>query len=557
MLADADYGLLRRVITPQQPCGPPDAAQFTGSIDLLRLLYDPTNRIHRHAESSGAPYVIGRKGAGKTAFVTAPRLHHDVIAVDLPTADIYQGVFAVVTSLMRRELQLYPEHTARLWRHLAWSAVLAAIARGPQQRRAAFRRVRDFAQSLGSGTAPPIDAGAAVSQYLRRLRTLIGAIDQPGSVGELLNSVECNGLTMAEAIQAGTEVLAATPERYVVIVDSLERYSGELPTTEYQQVERISFEGLFRFIGGDGTLPTRAFDIRFAFPAEMWQVLAKVSSNPVKDFHSTVIAHWSSRELITLVGTRLAIYCHLHHPGLLELLDLPDDRPGHLGYADSRRLIDAVLPAEVINAFGGREDSVAYLLRHTQLLPRHLIAILNQVFEAHTVDPRAPFPVSGMAVIEGVRRGQTAIVGDIIAAYIRVHPHAGVCCERILPNVGLVVDESELHRLYNRQGVRKASGLEYQEMRRLLIEIGCLGRVVEIDSTARYVVGEFEYTRPGSMHVAESEPLCVHPLFGEVYSCRHSSSRRSQLSAQERRAVRPVYPVGSDPEATRDYRDTF
>jgi hypothetical protein len=555
MLADADLDLLRRVITPQQPCGPPDAAQITGSIDLLRLLYDPTNRIHRHAESSGAPYVIGRKGAGKTAFVTAPRLHNEVIAVELPTADIYQGVFAVVTSLMRRELQLYPEHTARLWRHLTWSAVLAAIARRPRQRRAAYRRVRDFAQSLGNGMAPPADAGAAVSQYLRRLRTMLDALDHLGSVGELLNSVEGNGLTMAEAISAGSDVLAAQPERYVVIVDSLERYSGELPTTEYQQVERISFEGLFRFIGGDGTLANRAFDIRFAFPAEMWQVLAKVSSNPVKDFHSTVIAHWSSRELITLVGTRLAIYCHLHHPGLLERLDLPDDHPGDLSYAESRRLIDAMLPAEVVNAFGGREDSVGFLLRHTQLLPRHLIAILNQVFEAHTVDPRAPFPVSGIAVVEGVRRGQAAIVGDIIAAYNRVHPHADLCCERILPNVGLVVEESELHRLYNQRGIRKATGLDYQDMRRVLIEIGCLGRVVEVDSTARYVVGEFEYTRPGSLHVAESEPLCVHPLFGEVYSCRHSSSRRSQLTAEERRAVRPVYPVGSDPDAARDYRD--
>ncbi|HKE75371.1 MAG TPA: hypothetical protein VKB57_17240 [Acidimicrobiales bacterium] len=403
MLADADLDLLRRVITPQQPCGPPDAAQFTGSVALLRLLYDPTNRIHRHAEGTGAPYVIGRKGAGKTAFVTAPRLHDEVVAVELPTADIYQGVFGIVTSLMRRELHLYPEHTARLWRHVAWSAVLAAIAQGPQERRAAYRRVRDFAQSLGNGSAPPPDAGAAVSQYLRRLRVLIDSLDHLGGVGELLNSVEANGLTMAEAIEAGSAVLAERPERYVVIVDSLERYSGELPTTEYQQVERISFEGLFRFIGGDGTLPTRAFDIRFAFPAEMWQVLARVSSNPVKDFHSTVIAHWSSRELITLVGTRLAIYCHLHQPDLLEELELPED-PAEMSYVEGRQLIDAVLPAEVINAFGGREDAVAFLLRHTQLLPRHLIALLNQVFEAHAVDPRAPFPVSRLAVLEGVRR---------------------------------------------------------------------------------------------------------------------------------------------------------
>lgn len=557
MLADRDLHLLRKVITPQQPCGPPDAAQFTASTDLLRLLYDPSNRIHRHAESTGAPYVIGRKGAGKTAFVTAPKLHEDVVTVELPTADVYQGVFGVVDRIMQREPQVYPEHTARLWRHLTWAAVLCALARGPRLRSAAFRRVREFSQSLGNGTdQPPSDAGAAVSQYLRRLRTMIDAVDHFGGVGELLNSVSGNGLTITEAIDAGEQVLQASRRRYVVIVDSLERYSGELPTTDYQHVERSSFEGLFRFIGGDGTMPTRSFDIRFAFPAELWPVFERVSSNPVKDFNNTVIAHWSARELITLVGTRLAIYCDLHRPSLLDELELPNDRPGELTYQQCRRLIDAVLPAEVVNPFGGREDSVAYLLRHTQLLPRHLIAILNRVFEAqHAIDPREPLVTSGLAVVEGVRRGQASIVGDIIAAYQRVHPAAQVCCERILPNVGLVVDESVLHKQYNQQGIRKTTGLDYSEMRRLLVEIGCLGRVVETDSTSRYVVGEFEYTRPGSLHVGETEKLCLHPLFAEKFNCEHSSSRLRQLSPEERRSVRPVYPVGSDPDEAHDYRD--
>lgn len=556
MLGDHDMALLRRVITPQQPFGPPDAAQFTASTELLRLLYDPANRIHRHAESTGAPYVIGRKGAGKTAFVTAPKLHHEVIAVELPSADVYQGVFGVVSSIMRRETQLFPEHTARIWRHLTWAAVLAALARGPKLRSQAFRRIRTFMQSFGTHDQPPADAGSAVSRYLQRLRTVVDTVDQFGGVGELLNSVEGNGVTISEAIAAGEHVLGAIDSRYVVIVDSLERYSGELPTTEYQHVERSCFEGLFRFVGGDGTMPTRSFDIRFAFPAELWPVLERVSSNPGKDFDSAVIAHWSARELIALVGTRLAIFCHLHRPSVLADLGLPQEEPGELSYEQCRRLIDAALPAEVVNAYGRREDAMAYLLRHTQLLPRHLITIFNRVFEAqYALDPRSPFRVSAIAVVEGVRRGETGIVGDITAAYQRVHPYAHSCCERLLPNLGLVVDESELHRLYNQRGIRKVTGLDYAEMRRLLIEIGCLGRVVESDSTSRYVVGEFEYTRPGSMHVGEAEALCLHPLFAEVYNCRHSSSRRSQLAREDQQSLRPVYPVGSDPDALIDYRD--
>jgi hypothetical protein len=195
---------LERVITRQQPFGPPDAAQFTSSTELLRLLYDPSNRTHQQAESSGAPYVIGRKGAGKTAFVTAPKLDAGAVPIELPSADVYQGVFDIVSGLVYGGTRMFPEHTARLWRHLAWCAVLAELARhldggtggaggagaggaGADDPEAA-RIVREFADSLGSGTVPG-DAHAAVSAYLRRLSVVLGPDKPAGGICDLLISV--------------------------------------------------------------------------------------------------------------------------------------------------------------------------------------------------------------------------------------------------------------------------------------------------------------------------------------------------------------------------------
>jgi hypothetical protein len=426
---------LERVITRQQPFGPPDASQFTSSTELLRLLYDPTNRTHHQAESSGAPYVIGRKGAGKTAFVTAPKLDARAVPVELPSADVYQGVFDVVGRLVQGGTRLFPEHTARLWRHLAWCAVLTELAHAEQHREVpsptqAQRIVREFAESLGNGTVP-VDAHAAVSAYLRRLAVVIGGDTPTGGLGDLLNSVSGNGWTVVQAIDAGSEILAKEPVRYVLIVDSLEHYLGDLPTTDYQQAERVAFEGLFRFVGGDGTRPDRSFDIRFAFPAEMWTVLEKVSANPIKDFHRRVIVHWSARELITLIGNRLNIYCHLYEPDVMTAfgtLNGADPWPSTLGYDEARSLINLVLPSTLTNSYGGREDTIAFLLRHTQLLPRHLITILNCVWEAQAAhDAGAPLPVKPIAVIEGVRRGEYEIVRDVLASFSTVHPDARLC----------------------------------------------------------------------------------------------------------------------------------
>lgn len=551
---------LERVLTRQQPFGPPDAAQFTSSTELLRLLYDPSNRTHQHAESSGAPYVIGRKGSGKTAFVTAPKLGVNVIPVELASADVYQAVFDVVSGVVYGGTRMFPEHTSRLWSHLAWCAVLAELTRGPQRRAQRYRVVREFMQALGNG-AVPRNAHTAVSAYLRRLSVVVGTGDPAGGVGELLNSVSGNGWTIEEAIEAGTRILAEDPCRYVLIVDSLEHYLGDLPTTEYQQAERVAFEGLFRFVGGHGTHPDRPFDIRFAFPAEMWTVLEKVSANPIKDFHRRVLVHWSARELITLIGNRLNIYCHLYEPDVLDTFGRPDGEkagPRPLGYDAARQLLDLVLPPTITNAYGGREDTVAYLVRHTQLLPRHLITILNRVWEAQAGhEPGAALPVKPISVIEGVRRGEYEIVGDILASYSAVHPHARVCCERTLPNLGNVADEAQLHRVYNRNGIRKDTALEFREFVRTLLQIGCLGRVVDTKSTSRYIVGEFEYTRAGSLHIDPDESFCIHPVFSEAFDGRHATGRRTQLPPGERDSIRPIYPIGSDPDDPHDYRDTL
>jgi hypothetical protein len=554
-MSDGMRNELRRILNPQQPFGPPDAGQFTSNVDLLRMLYDADNRIHRETVKSGAPYVIGRKGAGKTAFVMAPKLLPNARAVELPSADVYQGVFGVIGLMNRRQLKLLPEQSARLWRHLTWCAVLSALARDGHVKGPAGRTVNEFATALGEGTVPKT-ADLAVSNYLRRLTALIDSSTHLGGVGEFLNSVTGNGWSVDEAIEAGTEVLRnLQPTRFVVIVDSLERYAGVLPTSQYDEVESSAFEGLFRFVGGDGTQSRSPFDIRFAFPAELWSILEKVSSNPIKDFHQRVIAHWSAKELVSLVGTRLALYCALHNYEN-KLTRAPLEEPfTSFSYDESRQLLTSIFPSEIKNGFGLREDLFGYLLRHTQLLPRHLITILNRVLEAQFAADDGEMIVGNDAVVEGVRRGETEVVNDILAAYRQVHPMARVCCERVLPNVGMMFGDSELHRSFNHGGVRAATNLDYRDMVRCLVEIGCLGRVTESDSGVRYIGGEFEYTRPGSLFIGADESYCLHPLFAEVFNCAQSAGRRKQMTASQRSEVRPVYPTGTDPDIEVDYRD--
>ena len=554
---DPSVKAARRVITPQQPLGPPDAAEITANTDLLRLLYDPSNRIHRQSVSSGAPFVIGRKGSGKTAFVTAPKLLDGVTAIELPSADLYQGVFDAVSRLLQRDVRVYPEHTSTVWGHLVWTAVLTELARQLRPENDGERSIVDFASALGDGEIPTT-ADAAVASYLRRLEVMTTSTEQIGGLNVLLSTLSGNGRTISSAIAAATSVIQDRDQRFVVIVDSLEHYSGDVGTTALRPAERLSFQGLFRFVGGYGNRGDRAFDIRFAFPAEMWPALESVSANPVKDFHQRVIAHWSARELIILVGTRLALYCQLHDPDFAQrhLKSVRVRSGSPLSYEQARTVLSAVLPPTVTNALGTTEDTVAYLLRHTQLLPRHIITILNRVWEVHRrEDPDSPLPVAPRSVVEGVRHGEAENVRDILASFSKVHPLAELCCRRTLSNLGLVVTTGDLHRQYNQGGIRKETGLEFRDFTLMLVEIGCLGRVVDERSTERYVVAEYVYTRTGSLNLGDDERLCVHPIFAEYFDSMHSTSRLNVLTPEERSRCRAVYPYGSDPDEAVDYRD--
>ncbi len=541
---DDDSAALRLVLTNSSPLGPLDADVLAGPA-VTSAVYDPDNRIHR-AIDAGAPFVVGRKGAGKTAFVNAPILDPSIDVVRLPKADVYQSVFDLIRRLSDRNSTVLVEHSEKLWSSLVWSAVLWKLAKTSEHRETAQTIVDDFVLGIGEDRIV-VDEEAMIAKFVKRLSVLVDDNRSIGGLGHLLNSMKANGIELPDAIDAGRELLRARARRIVVIMDSLERYPADLPVMSYDSPEKTAFEGLFRFIGQHGGRTERTFSLRFAFPAELWHLLKEASSNHAKDFDRRVVAHWSARELITMAGNRLAAFMYINGYRHVEPFDF---QPGHshLGYDDSLKVLLSVLPVETRNGLGGPESTIGYLLRHTQLLPRHLILLLNEVLSSHLAD--SGDMVATATIVNGVRHAEERIKSDILSAYARVHPEAGHICERMIPNLPLVFTSGEAHRQYVQTGVRKAThGLEFSEALRSLVEVGAVGRVID-NSQSRYVIGEFEYTRPGQLSLGADERLCLHPIFAETYSSPQSSRRAAKGAA-----IRPIYPYGADPETTNDYRD--
>jgi hypothetical protein len=346
-------------------------------------------------------------------------------------------------------------------------------------------------------------------------------------------SLRTDVATYEVAYRSFIDLTRRTRVRLYVVVDNLEDlhvHVDELRTT---------LSGLFRatreFARATGGRP---FKVRFAFPAELVQRLRDLTANPEKDFLDYLVIRWTAAELMTIAGNRLRRYLDLYHQDDLPGLGLPRQHDEH-DHQMAEATLRALLPwGGMRTGLGSDEDPVAYVMRHTQLLPRHLIQILNEIL-ARAARHRRGVPVATpQDVVEGVREAELRIVDGILSSYSHDYPYMATALGYLKNHIPNTLTCSELHRAFNAAGVARA-GVDYSDFLEAALDVGVLG-IVD-GSTSRYAVGRFSYTFTETLRPVEDEDqVCVHPLFMFRLFDRGGIRR---LRDQGRL---PVYPYGSD-----------
>ena len=202
-----------------------------------------------------------------------------------------------------------------------------------------------------------------------------------------------------------------------------------------------------------------------------------------------------------------------------------------------------ILPDTIKNKLGTRENSLAYILRHTQLQPRHLLLYMNAIAKHNFQREGTATHFTPSAIQAGIAQTEGEITAEVIKAYQYVHPGALDACKRVIPALGFSFKEAALPSAFTKRFKRMHGILSFPDFREMMTEIGALGVVSE--RTEKYVQGRFEYTVPHRLPVPENAEFCVHPIFSEIYAAR-------KPKGTERQEV--VYPYGADVECT-EFRD--
>ena len=516
---------VRPYITKDEPFGPIDSTDIdSNDIKAMSLLFEQHNWIYKHLRNRPS-IIIGRRGSGKTYYLRSVFFDNQYVHyTEIRTARVL-GHMAKVVQRATKEA-FFPEMVSELWEMILWVGVFAEIRKHSVLSSDDLYVVNAYLDKLDVRGTDDIDG-----LFMDLTSMLDDAMTKNPSRGaaDILRGLDKFTFDYAKSI-----VLASfqrSKKTFVILMDSLDDFQLDIDSVAH------SLQGLLKLVGSMNK-PRDLVDIRFCLPAEVYHRFTKISSNPNKDFRRALRLQWSASELIFIGARRLGFYLDLYYPDMLRAL-YPLNV---INRADALRLFQSVLPEKIENQAGFQEDTMSYILRHTQLLPRHFLMLLNSIFrKTGFTQALNPFPVSKDRIINGVRQVEELIVKEIFVAFKLIYPTAEDTCRRCLPELGHKFTMGDLHRVFTRHGKAVFGSDNLFEFQRMLLEIGAVGRVIPGKESDVYIKGNFEYTVQHQLSLSQDDELCIHPLFSGIFQGNGKLGR-------------PVYPYGSVLEDA-DYRD--
>ena len=512
---------LKNYITKDEPFGPIDTVDIAhDDVDVLEALFAQYNVLYKGLRKRPS-IIIGRKGSGKTAYLRSVFFDHRyTFYTEIDTPEAISEVIKIVQGISREAV--FPETVAKLWETIIWISIFSEMRK--------HITAKDGKETLDAYLSKiGIREGNSIDTILWTIADTLSERmkDKPlGVVSEFLRRFD--KVSFEDARKVTQSFLKKEQKNFVVLMDSMDRLDVKLDT-----IAR-SLEGLIKCIG-EMNKPRACADIRFCLPAELYHNFQnEISSNPNKDFKRSLKLQWTASELIILGAQRLRLFIAIYNKKLFKQIKNITVNSKN----NALRVFSLVLENNLENQYHFQEDTIAYILRHTQLLPRHFLILLNSIFTINKQRRDDFLAITDVDVLKGVRLVEERIVAEIFVAFRIMYPHAEKTCRLCVPELDHYFTLGDLQKVFNRHGKKYFGGGDFFDFKRMLIEIGVIGRFLE--ETDIYYKARFEYTASHELITSVDDTYCLHPLFSGIYG----NGRKSK----------PVYPYGSDVEDD-DYRN--
>jgi hypothetical protein len=493
--------LLKEYVSPSVPLGAWDSDNIDDP-ECFAKLYEWDNTSFAGL-LSGSQIIIGRRGSGKSALLNAVRDKQKFI--DRIRTEERSSSFPETYGLGQQSLKL----TQELFLQIDLPAEIDELKKTYQnvdflptvETLAKYWYNRIF---IRLGQQIHEKDMKLWSRLSKDLKDYVNPVIFP-NIGAANNDTPMTPERFADGIK---NFLSEQKRTAIITFDSLEEYL-------FNDAEILFRKGLFRCVGKLVSQQNTPISVKLCLPAELYPLIKNQFSNPDKDLATPQFLHWNSRELMRIATHRLRVFLEIYKPE--EYKQIAGLKLN--SREDLQTFWDRYLPKKILNASGQEEDSFRYILRHTQMLPRQVILILNSILsKSKTLESGRP--ADAEVIREEVRKKETVFLETIFSMFRTQYPKIDDVCRASFSGMSRVITSGELQTIHTQKALRLMKQMNlghYSEFQRMLLSIGALGIVETTEETEVYTVGWFEFN---TEHELPNAALyCVHPIFSGVYRC--------------------------------------
>ena len=200
---------------------------------------------------------------------------------------------------------------------------------------------------------------------------------------------------------------------------------------------------------------------------------------------------------------------------------------------------------KIKNSVGEEEDVFTYIIRHTQMLPRQLISLLNAVCGRFRGDGDQLFSrnFTDREIVKGVEDTEKANVEAVLFMFRRLYPEIDDLLNVVMPRLSREFDYGHLQSVYHSSAksyMERMGRSEFLGFWQLMLATGAIGVKLENQTSTIYSVARFEFNTKHGLSISDKDSLCVHPMFSRIYNL------------EKKLGLKLVLPRGSDFLVDRD-----
>lgn len=462
-------------------------------VEVLREHYHQyyynQSRFNQEVLDPDVYLIVGRRGSGKTSltqyFNFQDRLRN-AHSIDVNEPHVYSHILQGIADRNFVSTDLAVSEVAKIWDYLVWTLIFSEYRDRDPQIKAADVMIR---KGNASHFIHDVLAGL-IKKY----------VDESGRLSDEISDL----LTSPMFVGARQRVLEITTrEPVIVAIDTFERYDLYNTAMMVVTASLIQCANHFNIAYAPRGIHLKAFVSAEIFP----HIQENIITNPTKFIRDPVYLLWRPKDLMRLIAWRFYKYLEENgHRFPFDSVDWNDHRDIR------RKLWDPFFGAQVRNLCGRDEQSLPYVLRHTQMRPRQMVILCNRIARHAKQNGKFPY-FKDISISRAIGSIESELAGEVLNSYNLIYPGVSDIV-MALSAAPAIFPGNYLDQVAKRtSGAWPRGSYSANGFRRLVTELGIVGRIRRKNEKSGIVEADFEYNMNDRLVLSSDDECAIHPMF--------------------------------------------